>query len=305
MTTRALALLLLLATGCEQSLEIGSVSSTNPSSDDGAANVGGSVAGSGAIASGGSAPSDSGNPTQEPGGARAGSGNTTSSRGTPNSAAEPSLLWSSGFEPGDTSEWSDDGAAVGGQFLHVATLAASTEQAHSGLYSVKLGFDTSDGQYHWSELYRRAETGSAYYSAWFYLVGAHTPAVYWTIFDFFSEGTPGDLNTRRGLWDLNLNAQSLYFYDESTQKFADASPQQPYPVGRWFQLEALLDYQPQGMSQLTIWQDGTQILDRHGLISPAATTLYWGLGSQTDQLSPPGCEMYIDDVAISRTRLGR
>lgn len=295
-------LLVALAVGCEQSLEIGSISmreSRDAPSPTAAGNAGAGGVSSNTPDVGASGAYTAGGSVSLPAGA-AGAADLAGAAG----AEHDGSLWNSGFETGDTGEWSTDGAATGGAFLHVASLQASTEQAHGGVYSAKIGFDTSDGDYHWSELYRAVAGGAAYYSAWFYLDAPHTPSVYWTIFNFFSESTPGELGTRHGLWDVNLNAQSLYFYDEGTKKFADASPRLSYPIGRWFQLEAYLDYAPPSASRLIVWLDGTQILERSDLQSPAGTTLYWGIGSQTDALTPSSCTLYIDDAAISRSRVG-
>lgn len=299
--------LLLIATGlgCEQSLEIGYISHaetsdpTTPASGAGATpdvpepTAAGTPAAAGtaaALPGAGTAPVD----------AAAGAG----LGGAAGAATTDDVLWSSSVESGDLSDWTADGPAAGGEQLHVASVQASTERAHTGSYSAKISFDTSDNDYHWAELFRAVVSGTAYYSAWFYLEGSHTPAVYWTLSNFFGEATPGDMATRRGLWDLNLNAQSLYFYDETSKKFADASPALTYPVGRWFQVEILLDYAPPSASHLSVWQDGALILDRTNLQSPAGATLYWGIGTQTEQLSPPACTLYVDDVVISRRRVG-
>jgi hypothetical protein len=287
-----------LAIACEQSLEIGSVSVSvaDPNHDVAPPLANGGAAGGPA------------SPGVAPG---AGSGGAEivpmpPLAGAPDSAgaAGEDVLWSSSVESGDTRDWTGDGAASGGEQLHAASLQASSERAHSGSYSVKISFDTSDHQNHWAELYRQIASGSAYYSAWFYLEAAHAPAVYWTLFNFFSETTPGELATRRGLWDLNLNAHALYFYDEGSGQFADAVPALAYPIGRWFQLEVLLDLAPPSASHLSVWQDGTLVLERSQLQSPSGATLYFGVGSQTDQLSPPDCTLYIDDVTISRQRIG-
>lgn len=290
-------LLFLAATlGCEQSLEIGYVSKAEASGESTPANGG----------AGATSPSTNEPPTTAGTAAQGGTEPTapTAVAGAGGAATDDDVLWSSDVESGDLSAWTSDGPAAGGEQLHVATVQASTERAHSGSYSAKISFDTSDNDYHWAELFRAVYGGAAFYSAWLYLEAAHTPAVYWTLSNFFGETTAGDMATRHGLWDVNLNAKSLYFYDETSKQFADASPLLTYPVGRWFHLEILLDYAPPSASHVSVWQDGTLILDRTNLSSPAGATLYWGIGSQTEQLSPAACTLYIDDVVISRRRVG-
>ncbi|HVY26216.1 MAG TPA: heparin lyase I family protein [Polyangiaceae bacterium] len=285
--------------GCEQSLEIGYVSKADTTGETDPTH-GGAVAASptrneptalaGTTALGGAEPTA---PAAVAGGG-----------GAAGAATDDETLWSSSVESGDLSDWTGDGPVAGGEQLHVATVQASTDRAHSGRYSAKISFDTSDDDYHWAELFRAVYGGAAYYSAWFYLEAAHTPAVYWTLSNFFGEANAGDMATRHGLWDVNLNARSLYFYDETSKTFADASPLLTYPIGRWFQVEILLDYAPPSASHVSVWQDGTLILDRTNLQSPTEATLYWGIGSQTEQLSPAACTLYIDDVVISRRRVG-
>lgn len=282
---RAIWPLVASAVACQQSLEIGSISIAD--------------------APGGTAPSDVPAPDTDAGGGVA-AAMPAAAAGASEVAGAPNgdVLWSSSLESGDVSDWTDDGPAAGGEQLHVATVQASTERAHTGSYSAKISFDTGDGDYHWAELFRAVASGAAYYSAWFYFEASHAPAVYWTLSNFFGETSAGDMATRHGLWDLNLNATSLYFYDETSGKYADASPALTYPVGRWFHVELFLDYAPPSTSHLSVWQDGTLILDRSNLQSPAGATLYWGIGSQTERLTPTACTLYVDDVVISRQRVG-
>jgi hypothetical protein len=276
---------------CNQSIEIGSKalapdiqdSSMPPQSEAGAGSPAGGATDAGGTAGTGDAP-DAGGAAGEP--------------------ANPGILWSSGFETGDVSEWTVAGPVEGGTAEHAATTSVSPERTHSGSSAFKVVFDTTDGQDHSAELYRRVEAGAAYYGAWFLINEAHAPAVYWTIFDFFTEISAGDPSTRRGLWDLNLNSASVYFYDESSKRFVDATPRQPYPVGQWFHLEAYLVDAASGASQISVWQDGVQILDVLNLSMPAGQTLYWGIGTQTDNLTPPACTVYVDDASVSTARVG-
>jgi hypothetical protein len=288
-----------LGGACDQSIEIGVALGTRepePTPVVETPNAGAASAAGGGNSVGGTS-------TTLAGSAQAGEGSMSAAGASLGAAgaAAPGIVWSTSVETGDTSDWTRDGAELGGTETHGATLEVSGEQAHSGSYAVKMTLDTTDGQDHGAELSRRVEAGAAYYSAWFLLTEAHTPAVYWSIFYFFTEARAGDRTTRRGLWDLNLNGAALYFYDETTKRFLDAAPKTPYPIGSWFHLEAYLDY---GAGQLRVWQDGAQVLDVQGLGTPATDYVYWAIGSETDRLTPVGCTMYVDDVVISSSRVG-
>lgn len=291
-----------LCAACDQSLEIGVA--FGPRGSDPASVVEEPVAGT--ANTGGGAVNLGGAGTTTAGGTQASENDGGAAGPGPDAAGAPDrgVVWSTSVESGDTSDWTRDGSELGGTETHGATLEVSSEQAHSGSFAVKLSLDTSDGQDHGAELYRRVETNASYYSAWFFLTEAHTPAVYWSVFYFFTETKPGDRTTRRGLWDLNLNSTALYFYDETTKRFLDAAPQTPYPIGAWFHIEAYLEHPPNGAGQLRVWQDGVPILDVQGLGTPATDYVYWAVGSGTDRLTPVGCTMYVDDATISQSRVG-
>jgi hypothetical protein len=169
---------------------------------------------------------------------------------------------------------------------------------------MKLVFDSSDNQGHMAEFYRLAETGPAYYGAWFFLDEAHAPRQYWTLFYFFFEREAGNRATRQGLWDLNLNKLTLYFYDEIAARWVDATPQKPFPFGQWVHVEVYFAYEPPKNGHLRAWLDGEQILDVADLGRAPSDNLYWGIGSDTNGVSPPACTIFVDDATISTARLG-
>jgi hypothetical protein len=216
----------------------------------------------------------------------------------------PMILWSSGLESGDTSDWTRDGVATGGSNQHLVTAAVSQEQAHTGTRSLKIAFDTADGQDHLAEYYRKVEPGPAYYAAWFFIKEPHTPATFWTVLYFFYQTQAGNTLTKHGLWDLNLNNKTVYFYDEALKNYADAVPRKPYPVGSWFHLEVRFAYEAPHNGHITVWQDGEQIMDIANLGAAPSDNLYWGLGSETDALTPSDCAIYFDDASISTGRVG-
>ncbi|HEY2900499.1 MAG TPA: hypothetical protein VGL59_07985 [Polyangia bacterium] len=215
------------------------------------------------------------------------------------------LLWKSDLEIGDFSEWTADGPAIGGAFSNkYVTKSVSGEQTHGGSQAIKISFDTSDGaDDHQVEFYRQVESSPAYYSAWFYIDGPHTPTTYWSIFFFFyspaNNPIPG-----HGLWDVNLNSKMIPEFFNETNMRTTASTAMAYPVGKWFQLEARFSYLPSQNGQLQVWKDGIEILNVPNLGMAPGDNLYWAIGSDNDSMTPSKCTMYIDDAKISTTRVG-
>ena len=76
------------------------------------------------------------------------------------------------------------------------------------------------------------------------------------------------------------------------------------PVGQWFQIEAFYRNTQDGTGRLTFWLDGRQIVDIAN--QPMATTprVEWNACSIAQNLTPSTAVLYIDDCAVSRTRVG-
>ena len=76
------------------------------------------------------------------------------------------------------------------------------------------------------------------------------------------------------------------------------------PVGQWFQIEAFYRNTQDGTGRLTFWLDGRQIVDIAN--QPMATTprVEWYACSLAQNLTPSTAVLYIDDCAVSRTRVG-
>jgi hypothetical protein len=186
----------------------------------------------------------------------------------------------------------------------LVTTSVAEDRAHTGTRALKIGFDTTDGQDHMAEFYRRVEPGPAYYSAWFFIAETHAPNRYWTVLYFFYQGDAGVSTTRHGLWDVNLDKQSIYFYDEPGSHQTNALPRKTYPIGQWFHIEAYFAYETGRNGHVTVWLDGDQVLDVTNLGAAPSDNLYWGIGSDSNGMDPSRCTMYVDDAAISTTRLG-
>jgi hypothetical protein len=76
------------------------------------------------------------------------------------------------------------------------------------------------------------------------------------------------------------------------------------PVDEWFQIEAFYRQAGDSTGRLTLWLDGQQILDLPGATGPTAWTA-WDVGSVGEDLTPATALLYVDDCAISNTRVGK
>jgi hypothetical protein len=77
----------------------------------------------------------------------------------------------------------------------------------------------------------------------------------------------------------------------------------PIAVNAWFQLEAFYRAAADNTGQLTLWLDGKLILDLAGATGPAGWVA-WDVVSVGKSLNPEPAVLYVDDCAISKTRLG-
>ena len=227
-----------------------------------------------------------------------------------------SLLWKATFEPGNLSEWESDGH--GSTYTEntplADTAAATTSLAHGGKMSGVFGVVPMVGMRAISYLYRDQPTPSeAYYSAWFYVPSTLVLAAgeYLSLVHFRGN----DSQQPPPLWDVNLYplgdgtvAAQLYDYPPKNNPMGFDLQQFPltrFPLDRWVQLEVFLSQAVDKTGRVTVWQDGTQILDRAGVQTVMLMdSLQWDVGGASDGLMSGTVLVYVDDAAISLVRLG-
>jgi len=235
------------------------------------------------------------------------------------------VLWTARFENGDLNEWT--GVTGGGVAAFPAPNAVdvSTDPVHRGKYAARLTLQTaSDGSQANAGLSR---TGflpvEAYYSAWYYLPSAVDVSTFWVIFKFRMRSVADDASTTAELFDLNLantssGGMTLRLYDWRSGDIPLDVAAPPVPVATWFQVEAYYRNPgsnpgtdagstdagpPNDDGQLTFWLDGTKILDITGPMAPTSWVA-WNVVSVAANLTPSTAVLYVDDCAISRTRVG-
>ncbi|HVV51732.1 MAG TPA: hypothetical protein VHO06_18840 [Polyangia bacterium] len=222
------------------------------------------------------------------------------------------LLWTSRFETGDFSEWT---SVAGGQTEAYPTppntIAVSNDHAHTGGLSAALTITAGpDGAQESAALARAGGLpAEAYYSAWYYLPHSETVGTFWVLFKFRERTNADDPSTATELYDMDLatlpsGEMTLELYDHATAADIPLAVTDPVvPVEAWFQLEAFYRAANDATGRLTFWLDGQEVVDVAGPTSPTPW-VEWDASSIGEDLTPETVTIYIDDCAVSRSRVG-
>jgi hypothetical protein len=242
------------------------------------------------------------------------------------------VLWTARFENGDLGEWTSVSGGGAAAFPAPNVVDVSKDKVWRGTYAARLAIQTaSDGSQANAGLSRTGFLpAEAYYSAWYYLPAAVKVSTFWVIFKFRMRSVADDASTVAELFDLNLantssGGMTLRLYDHRAGDIPLEVAEPTVPVGTWFQIEAY--YRNPGSSagntdgdgtdgsaadggapnddgQLTFWLDDQKILDVTGPMAPTSWVA-WDVVSVAVNLTPSAAVLYVDDCAISRTRVGR
>jgi hypothetical protein len=221
-----------------------------------------------------------------------------------------SILWSATFETGDLSEWTGDG--LGGSYLNNDTIApvASPAVAHRGRYGGMVTFTTTTvGTPSVNYLFRNQPSPpAAYYSAWFYIPSSFTVKSWLSLSHFTASGT-NDGNNLIPIWDINLYPRAdgsliAHLFNYGSRSNLEQTTPIPVPLATWVHFEVLFSKAPDATGEVAVWQDGTLILDARDVVTSATDWVQWDAGGSSDSVDPPTAIVYMDDAAISLTRLG-
>jgi hypothetical protein len=218
-----------------------------------------------------------------------------------------SLLWSARHETGDLSEWTQGGKGGTSADAPDTSLAISSDVAHGGRYSVKLT-NGAVAKYEDAHLWREDDYPvDAYYSAWFYLPRAYQTTADWSIIQF--QIPTADAGVVGQLLDIDLRSLpdgdlilSVYDHRATYLRAATPDPALPVPIGRWFQIETYYRNADDDTGEVAVWLDGQLNYDIHRPFG-ANSTVYWTVASNTFGLSPAESVIYVDDAAVSLTRV--
>jgi len=219
------------------------------------------------------------------------------------------LLWSARHESGDLGEWSGDLKGGSSADAPDTSLEVSTDQAHSGRYSVKLA-NAAVSNYEEVRLWRTDQyPQSAYYSAWFYLPRAYQTTDDWTILQLRNP-LPTDPSTISLLLDVDLRSLPsgdliLSVYDHRSEYLRSATPDPAVsvPVARWFQVQAFFDASPGSDGRFALWLNDRLLYDLRRPFNLGGT-VYFSVCNVGHALSPTDSAIYVDDAAVSLTRVG-
>ena len=225
------------------------------------------------------------------------------------------IVWSAGFEVGNLEEIKEVGNFINqgsGRYNLV------TPHAHSGKFAAALTIDTtapSSTGSHAAYLFHYRSyllpEDAYYYSAWYYIPPNVKTDIYWNIMQWKStrdgnQSEPmyvinaGDLGDEGKLW-LYLaylpnkpDVREFYY-----QKLIEV------PSEQWFHIEAYYKRAQDETGQVIIWQDGVEIFN----VSNTATvlsdnTIHWSVNNYTNGIEPAPLTIFIDDMVISKKRLG-
>jgi hypothetical protein len=74
-------------------------------------------------------------------------------------------------------------------------------------------------------------------------------------------------------------------------------------VGKWFQVEVFYQVAPDARGRVLVWLDG-RLVATIAKATGAAGWLGWRVGNMGMALDPKTVTVYVDDCAISRSRVG-
>jgi hypothetical protein len=219
------------------------------------------------------------------------------------------LLWTSRFEAANFDEWTGDGNGKAEAFPTPPNMIEiSNERVRRGANAAKLTIDAPSGAAQGNSALSRAGAlpVEAYYSAWYYVPRTIDVSGFWVIFKFRQQ----DQATMDELFDLDLinlasGEMSLQLYDHRRQATIPLDAKDPVvPVSRWFQIEAFYRNAQDTTGRVTFWLDGQPILDVANQAMASTPWVEWSVTSIGETLNPGTAVVYVDDCAVSRSRVG-
>lgn len=214
----------------------------------------------------------------------------------------------SDHESADFADWTDQGENGGFLAFNGSRVDVEAGRARSGEFALHVRGASAEVDWTTGMVARnRPLPNEAYYSAWFYLPEAIAPRNFWILFLFRSRPEPsGDVPFQNELslfMARNVTGDLRFYLETHAGELQAPVRDAPVPLQRWFQLEAFQRVAADASGRCSIWLDDVQLYDYSG---PTAATPHveWMLGVVVDKLDSPAVDLYIDDAAITRHRLG-
>jgi hypothetical protein len=222
-----------------------------------------------------------------------------------------SVIWRGTFEPGDLSEWTGDGEGAAYTQNTPSKPSATLAMAHNGSYGGLFTIAPTAGMASTGYLFRNQPSpAQGYYSAWFYVPSTINVGL-WLSLSHFSGSETGDGRNLAAIWDVNLYplsggglAAQLYEYAGTGFNLRQVTPV-PFPLDTWVQLEVYLSKATGPTGEVTVWQDGVQILQRLNVATVSNDWVQWDAGGAADASTLPSPSfVYMDDAAIGLVPVG-
>lgn len=221
------------------------------------------------------------------------------------------VLWSATFEAGDLSEWTSDGHGGVSMENVVAGPSVVAAPVHGGRFAGRVTTSPPLGMVSSNYLFREAPSPpEAYYSAWFYVASDFTVG-YWLSLIHFRSSATGDGRNPYATWDMNMNTRPNdgalipKLYNFVTQvNYDQAPPALAFPVGRWVHLEVFLKKAADQTGRIALWMDDVLLREVNNISSGSTSWVQWSIGVSSSDIDPVPGTVYVDDAAISLTRLG-
>jgi len=217
------------------------------------------------------------------------------------------MLWYAGHEAGDTSDWDADGC--GGAFDDAPAGSAIGRVARGGQYGLAMrvpnlntGLSIGTRLFRWCEAQQHE---ALYYSAWYFIPQHVTVNHWWGIMEWKS---PGSFNQKFMLNVRNRPTGQMYLTLERGMDSGGGAWSQSVkdlPVAQWVHLEAYYKKTTDTSGRITVWQDGTQILDVGNVATANSADLRWAVINYGQDTRRSNLRIFVDDVAISMRRLGQ
>jgi hypothetical protein len=82
----------------------------------------------------------------------------------------------------------------------------------------------------------------------------------------------------------------------------------PFPIGAWVYLEAFYKWDKDANGRLVVWQDGVEVLRQENTRTQlpynyGTAPRQWAVNAFGDKLDPIPLAMFLDDAAISKSRI--
>ena len=221
-------------------------------------------------------------------------------------SASADVLWRADHEEGDLSDW--ERGDCGGQFSNGAAYTEHSNGTRNDSGGMRLRVpDMNTGDSEGARAFRWCEAqqhGGLYYSAWYYVPEQVRVDGWWWLMEWKSEGS---YNAKFGLAVGNRRDGQMYLFLARGEDSGGGTWEQrrmDLPAGQWVHLEAYYEKSSRDSGRVTVWQDGTEILDVDYVRTANSSDLNWAVINYGQDTRPADVEIYVDDAAIGTRRLG-